>query len=208
MSDSVKDEVYGKVARFEQEPAIKYRTKTPEHELSGMLREHLGKVLERGLELDASIPASVRTELDKLAATEGEALTLLPEIAFLEVRGEGDQPNTYVTLLREVAHTNVAQLLREEERLLPKEDRLAVLKGFVGAYPSMMFSLARAELPGFVAMVRSLDGESTYAKLCDKYGVRRTNPQFWPLSDRMRAAFSELAPRHAGLFDFNRYEDP
>ena len=39
------------------------------------------------------------------------------------------------------------------------------------------------------------------------YGVRRTDERFWAHSDALHIAWRRSAPREAGLFDYNRFEN-
>jgi len=49
--------------------------------------------------------------------------------------------------------------------------------------------------------------EDDYSSLLDKYGVRRTSPEFWKLSDAFHAAYQRDAPVEYGLFDYSRLEN-
>ncbi|HEX5659365.1 MAG TPA: fatty acid cis/trans isomerase [Polyangiales bacterium] len=193
--DEVKDHVYGKFAFYDQQTGLTFQTATPEHELFEMFRQWVAPVLERKHELgeDALAPLSM---------LRGKQASLLAEISFVEVRKAGG--DAYFTLLRDSAHTNVAHLFEEEERRVVAEDQLTVLRGFVGAYPNTLYSVAEADVPAFVAAVTALDSDLAYTALRDRFGVRRTDPRFWDLSDRMHAAFPRLEPLESGLFDYNR----
>jgi hypothetical protein len=41
----------------------------------------------------------------------------------------------------------------------------------------------------------------------DRYGVRRTDRDFWRHSDVLHRAFQQRAPIEAGLFDYNRLQN-
>jgi hypothetical protein len=202
---AVKDQVYGKVARFEHETEIPFRTNKPELELFDMIAERLTPVRECKSALGLVPDADVRAQLSPLALTSGMPAALMPETSFLEVR-DGQRAPQYFTILRDSSHTNVAQLFNEDERRVPQEDQLTVLAGFVGAYPNALFSVERAELARFVEMLRGLNDHGSYERLHTRFGVSRTSPAFWPAIDRMHAAQRELAPLEAGLFDLNRLD--
>ncbi|HVZ33254.1 MAG TPA: fatty acid cis/trans isomerase, partial [Polyangiaceae bacterium] len=174
-SDEVKDMVYGQVARFDQETGITYRTKEPEHELFRMLEQRLAPVLVRRHDPERA-PDDAREALQPLAELVGKSASFMPETSFLEIQS-ADGALSYVSLLRDSAHTNVAHLLREHERRRPEEDRLTVAYGFVGAYPNALFSVEEAELPAFVAAVARLDGLRAYGALRERFGVQRSDPQ-------------------------------
>jgi hypothetical protein len=202
---AVKDEVYGKVANFAQESGIKYKTETPELELYQLLAARLTPVLDKHHELSELADDALKQPLQHLGTLGGLAASLMSETSYLEVCHD-DGSADYFTILRDSGHTNVAQLFNEDNRRLTAEDHLTVLRGFVGTYPNTLFSVARKELADFVAQTRALADEASYAALHARFGIGRTHPEFWPYSDRARAAFSRLAPREAGLLDFNRLE--
>lgn len=203
--DQTKDQVYGKLARFDQETGIAYRTAQPERELNELLADHLRPVLNFKYGLGEEKDEALRSELAKVALLGGKAATLLPETSFLEVRAN-DGSYKYFTVLRDSAHLNVAHLFHEEERRVTEEDQLTVLRGFVGAYPNALYSVAQADVPSFVGALTKLDSAGAYDSLRARFGVRRTDPRFWEVSDRLHAAHRELEPLEGGLFDYNRLD--
>ena len=112
-----------------------------------------------------------------------------------------------VSLIKNTAHTNVAELLREEKRLLPEEDTLLAINGVAGAYPNAIFTVDAEKLPDFVDAVSRLGSAGDLVKLTENFGVRRTNPDFWPISDAIHAAWRKLAPREAAVLDYSRLEN-
>jgi hypothetical protein len=136
----------------------------------------------------------------------GRALSHFPESAFLTVR-DGAGGSYHFTLLSNNAHSNVGALFGEEKRRLPDEDTLSVLNGFVGAYPNAFLAVNAADLPGFVNAVRGLGSEADYHALLTRFGIRRTDERFWAHSDALHAAYRQWAPKEAGLFDYNRFEN-
>ncbi len=201
----VKSEVYGKLARFDEATGIAYKTETPEHELFEHLKSHLRHVHSKSYELDPKLPEAVRDSLSKLGYVVGKAASTLSETSFLEVRG-GASP-LYFSILRDSAHANVAKLFDEEDRRRPTEDRLTVVRGFLGAYPNTFFRVAEVDLAVFVSMVEASLDEAGYDALCTRFCVRRSDPDFWQVSDRMTEASRAQSALEFGLFDFNRLEN-
>jgi hypothetical protein len=109
--------------------------------------------------------------------------------------------------MKDTGHSNVAYLFGEEERLLPAENRLTVARGFVGAYPNALWRVTWAELPEFVARVRSLRSDEDYRALVARFGVERTSPGFWPHMDALASAYASLAPVDAAVLDLARLEN-
>jgi hypothetical protein len=53
--------------------------------------------------------------------------------------------------------------------------------------------------------VAALDGEQAYDQLLERWGVHRTDPWFWRVSDKFHRMIDAGGPVHAGLLDYNRY---
>jgi hypothetical protein len=113
----------------------------------------------------------------------------------------------WFTLLRDTAHTNVSHVLREESALRPEEDGLTVVPGFLGDYPNAFYRVQRGDIPAFTAAVRNLQSEADYRAFAARFAVRRTSPAFWANSDAAHAAYRQLAPGEAAMFDYNRLEN-
>lgn len=202
----VKQQVYGKLASLDRETNVTYRTGTPERELYGYLQARIFSAAPSQHQLLPESDRSVDGALNQLLPLRGLPASLLPETSFLEVSGVGGDAR-YFTLLRESAHTNVAQLFGGQARRRPDEDGFTLLRGFVGAYPNALFRVEQRHLERFVDSVRALDGEPAYAVLRSRYGVRRTNPRFWEYGDRFQDAYRRLEPLDSGLLDYSRLED-
>ena len=61
--------------------------------------------------------------------------------------------------------------------------------------------------PDFVAAVARLTDEADLVKLTDRFGVRRTDRRFWPLSDALHAEWRRTAPREAAILDYSRLDN-
>jgi hypothetical protein len=127
-------------------------------------------------------------------------------MAILRIGAPSGAPH-YFTLLRNTAHANVTHLFREKDELLPAENSLTVVPGFIGAYPNAIYSLAASDLPVFEAAIRGLASESDYRAMADRFAIRRTAPAFWAASDALHDAYQASVPLEAGLFDYSRFEN-
>ena len=136
----------------------------------------------------------------------GASLAWLPEATVLRV-DDAPRPPRYFSLLRNTAHSNVSHLLKEKAELLPAENSLTVVPGFIGAYPNAIYRATRAQLPAFTRGVQGLASESDYRALASQFAIRRTSPDFWAASDALIDAYAQWAPLEAGLFDYNRLEN-
>ena len=142
-----------------------------------------------------------------LSNLQSSAFSLLPEVAFVEVvNTEGE--SEFFTIVNNDGYANNAQIFREAERRIPQEDYLTVVKGFLGTYPNIFFTLQQNEIVDFVEAIKLMRSEEDYSNLVTRYGVRRTNAEsFWPLSDRLNTYYQKNNPLEAGIFDLNRYEN-
>jgi hypothetical protein len=195
--------VYGKDARLDVESAVPYRGGEPQLELFELLRQRLRPVLDGRFDLAGVADAQLRAELQLLAAVKGASLSWLPEMSVLRIDAGGAAPRWF-TLLRNTAHANVAHIAREKSELLPDENTLTVVPGFIGAYPNAVYRSSVGDLPALRAALAGLASEADYRKLADRFAVRRTDPRFWAASDDLHEAYARWAPRESGLFDYSR----
>jgi hypothetical protein len=200
----VLDYVYGRDAYFNRPSGLTYRTSDPQRELYEMLSARVAPVAAKRYELSSVTDPALRRDLQALSSVRGASLAWLPEVVFLRIEPSTGSP-LYFSVLRNTAHKNVAHLFKEE--LLPAENTLTVVPGFLGAYPNAIFSVKAADLPALATAVGSMASENDYRKLADRYAIRRTNPRFWATSDELIDAYAAWAPVEAGIFDYSRLEN-
>ena len=205
-SSSVKEYVYGRKVHLDRETGIVYRTADPQRELYGMLRARLAPVLAPRFDLSTVADEALRRDLRALGDVRGASTVWLPEVAFVRV-DDPPRPPQWFTLLRDTAHSNVSHIFLENAELLPAENTLTLVPGFLGAYPNAIYRVRRAELPALAAAIRELASEDDYRKLADRFALRRTDPGFWAASDAMHDAYARSTPLEPGLFDYNRLEN-
>ncbi len=198
-SPEVKDYVLGRKAYIGGDSLVEYKTSDPKTEFFAQLERFLpGSAAPRYQPVDA--------HFDKLQGLTARSFSLMPEVSFLQVLEAGGGESVY-TIIRNSAYLNNTQLFGEERRRLPVEDYLTVVKGFVGSYPNIFFQVPAAELGNFVSAIKTMQNEVDYAQLVSSFGVRRTSPRFWELSDALHDYYLQHEPTEAGLFDLNRYEN-
>jgi len=195
-------EVYNE--RLNRRTDIQYHTPHPKSELIGMLQEHLSPVLRTSYEIEKIGNTHVRQQLERLSHLQGLAVSWLPQIAFLSIDGSDSH---VVTLIHNNGLSNVSHLFFENKRRLPEEDSLTVVRGFLGAYPNAFYHVAESKLEDFVSAVASLSREEDYHALLNRFGVTRSDPDFWKHSDAMHTAYHKESPIEAGLLDYNRLEN-
>jgi hypothetical protein len=192
---------------YAQETGIGFKTQDPLAELYGMMKAYAAPVSTQRYAIAGSgVSGAPLRSLTDLSRIRGRAISHLPEASFLTVRDAAGS-DYHFTLLSNSAHSNVAELLGDTKHRLPDEDDLTLVNGFIGAYPNAFFMVHAADLPGFIEAVKRLMSEADYQKLLARYGIRRTDERFWAHSDALQLAYRRWAPKEAGLFDYNRFEN-
>ncbi|WP_291995635.1 fatty acid cis/trans isomerase [Candidatus Accumulibacter sp. ACC003] len=205
-SQEVKNHVYGTLASFDVASGIRFRSKDPQGEFYGLLERRLARVVDHRYDLAQVSDPALRKDLAALGALRGAPLSWFPEMVFVRLE-DPPRPPRYFTLLRNTGHLSVSSLLRAGRELIPAENTMTVVPGFIGAYPSAIYRVQRSELPALAKAIGGLSAEADYRALADRFVIRRSNPAFWQASDELQDAHLQLAPISAGLLDYNRLEN-
>jgi hypothetical protein len=67
--------------------------------------------------------------------------------------------------------------------------------------------VSEAEIPELVAKIEGLRSETDYSALLDRFGIRRTDPRFWAVSDQVSADYRNAELISHGVLDYSRYEN-
>ncbi|MFL1504853.1 fatty acid cis/trans isomerase [Pseudomonas sp. S191] len=130
----------------------------------------------------------------------------LPEATMLRVETANGQ-RVFYSLLRNRAHSNVAFLLGEAYRYQPGLDTLTVYPGVLSSYPNFMFNIPAQQVPEFVAAMENAKDAKRFEKIVDRWGIRRSHPQFWQYFHDLSQYIRETTPVEEGVLDMNRYEN-
>lgn len=192
---------------FPKESGMRYRSKSPLDELYQILQQRMSEIRDSTLDFKASEWSAIALgALRQLSATHGTAASHMPENSLLAIT-QNDGRLHVVSLIRNSAHSNVAELFREATRRLPQEDTLLALDGVVGAYPNAIFAVDASELSFFSQAVAGLSSNEDLVRLTERFGIRRTDPRFWPLSDAIHADWRQRTPNEAAILDYSRLEN-
>lgn len=188
-----------------REIGIVYKTNNPKLELFNMLKNRLKPVLPIGQTLASVNNPQLLAQLQRLQQLKGQSVVLLPPVAFLQI--QSNSGSQWVSLIHNDNYSNLSSALRQQKNRLPEGDTLTIVPGFIGDYPNAFYTVKEPELHIFVDIVSTLKTESDYAAFLDSYGIRRTDPRFWPYSDTLHRAFLDIDKISYGSFDFNRLEN-
>lgn len=185
-----------------------YQSDNLKTELFDKFIKHLGpKVLpEKELipALSAEDPLSLK--LAALGSVKGQSLRYLPEMSLIRLNRDNGE-KTVLTLLVNRYHKNVSSLFMEEDRWVPERFYVTLYSGILGSHPNMFYDIQETELEQFVSKLSSLQGSEDYAALLDRWGVRRTQPDFWKFVDWLHQWYRTNQSLQAGIIDLNRFEN-
>ncbi|MCE0464498.1 fatty acid cis/trans isomerase [Pseudomonas uvaldensis] len=130
----------------------------------------------------------------------------LPEATLLRIETAGGRREVY-SLLRNRAHSNVAFLLGEAMRYQPGLDTLTVSPGVLSSYPNFMFNIPAGQVPAFVDAMEKAEDSQAFERIVERWGIRRSHPQFWQYFHDLSRYIQETEPLEAGVLDMNRYQN-
>ncbi|MBU0729802.1 MAG: fatty acid cis/trans isomerase, partial [Proteobacteria bacterium] len=148
-------------------------------------------------------------KISHLAGTFVRAMPDKGDVAFVRFVRENREDLVYTVILNRY-HENVAFIKGEDLRLDEAKNTIHVVKGFVGSYPNAFFKVNFEEAPEFFKMFRAAhDTPESFLHFFEKFGIKRSAPDFWEMSDFFNDRFMKDRPLEAGYFDLNRYiNDP
>jgi len=195
-------------AYFPRETGMRYRSADTLGELYAAVRGRVAPVRAPMLDWkgDLGLSAAEIAQLKRLSAIRGIPAAQMPELSILLLQRPNGKVSA-VSLVRNSAHSNVAQIFDEDARRLPAEDTLLAIDGVAGAYPNALFAVDPEKLPDFVAAVGSLANVDDLTRLTDRFGVPRSDRRFWPLSDALHAEWRRRSPGEAAVLDYSRLEN-
>jgi hypothetical protein len=190
---------------FEQDNSMQYQTDNEFSELLNTLKSRQEDSLpkEKQVKLQLSLTT---TPLSALNHLPNAAIQQLAQTSFILFEDENNIEHGY-TLLRHNERKNISTLLFEEDTRIPELDSAEVFSGFIGSYPQTIFHVRYAQQDDFIKQIHSITDESSYAQFLDKFAIRRTNPLFWQVSDKIHALHKDIDSIEYGLFDYNRLEN-
>ena len=148
--------------------------------------------------------------MNEIAELQGANLHAFADVAFVRIATGNPEKDFAYTLIRNKAYKNVTSFLadeRERDRSDIERDSMTVVKWLEGSYPNFFFSVALSEIEDFTKHCATIRDHKDYEKFVDKYGVRRTSPEFWELADWFQDEYARNKPVLSGLFDLNRFQN-
>ncbi len=206
-SQTIKNYIFDDYINADIDSNVAYQTQDHQFELYEKLRSKLSNVLDLGYDLEqAKLSPSKINALEKLHALRGNGLRYLPNVMTVLVTGDG-VPMEVLSVIHNKAHANISSLLNENAYLRPKEDSITLVKGVLGDYPNVLMKVEMSELTDWAETIQALQNSQDYTELLNRFGVRRTDPDFWFVSDSIANLNTLNRPRESGILDYNRLEN-
>lgn len=158
------------------------------------------------IDLDLQSAEQALSRLTSRPAAGLKVIDQLPEATLLRVETASGQRVVY-SLLRNRAHSNVAFLLGESLRYQPELDTVTIFPGVLSSYPNFMFNIPAAQVPEFVDAMENAKDAERFEKIVERWGIRRSHPQFWQYFHDLSRYIHETDPVEEGVLDMNRYEN-
>ncbi len=199
-----KDAFFGDKGIVNQPSSIAFKTSDPKREFLTSMRNRIHGADAKPYNYHPGASATMVSAFDELQSNVGAHNNFMPHVSFVNVIGPGrDQVYSFI---RNTGYSNIAQLFRESERIIPSESSLTVVRGFIGAYPNYFFQVAESQITLFADDIAAIKSKADYEALVEHYGVHRNAPWFWRVSDKFHKMQREQDPMNAGLMDYNRYQ--
>lgn len=195
------------VKKFEQPTSIEYKTQNTQAELYQLLKQRLQPVLGDRYEIkNTGLAPHYEAVLRQIDNIKGKGLLSLPQLVTVLITTDSGQEQVF-TLIHNNSHTNISSLFDEESNRDPENDDLTFVKGVVGSYPSAFLQMQEQDITDFYQRLSSMQNNQDYVAILDKYGVRRSDPNFWAFSDKISQWYKNDQPIESGLLDYNRFEN-
>jgi hypothetical protein len=204
---------------------IKYSTDDPKREFYEKLLEYLGPRVNANDPINRPKPGDDADRITKAlisivaASREQEPTwrkfkTFLPEAAFLRIDRSGQEPAIY-TMTHNSDYANKAFITMQLQDEIPGNAKVAILEGAYTAYPNFMFRINEDEIEKFASSLIEADTQKKFTAIVERWGIRRSSPDFWPVLNSVTAYVKRTNPSgapqraggRAGTFDINRYKN-
>ena len=129
---------------------------------------------------------------------------LLPELTLLRIDREIGRPLFY-SIARNRYRKNVAFVLAQLQELVPQKDTVSIYPEILGNYLNLTFRVSEHEIDEFANALLKVKTPGQFEKVIDKWGIRRTHPEFWEVIASFLGHMKRVTPIQAGVLDVNRY---
>jgi hypothetical protein len=126
------------------------------------------------------------------------------DVLYIRIRNT-PQGNRFVSMVINRWHNSVNTIFKESSQLDPSKDTIDFFADSIASYPNYFIDVDFSQLPDLFDMLQNYDGSEPYKAKLNKYGINRTNENFWEVFDAFQENFNKSEPIESGLYDLNRY---
>ena len=212
----------GKGSLLSKEFVTGYQTDNPQLELYQQLEQYLGPLSGDGDYINRCTEDKCKPNVNKnilradkamqhAAKMDGLFVKFLPDVAFIRVKtgGKSEDDLSY-TMISNKAYRSVTSMFEGEslgDRRDYKNDTQTVVRWLEGAYPDFFYVVELDAIELFVEEYNAIENRQQYETFVARYGVRRTNEDFWQHADWFNQQYAREEPMMSGIFDLNRYQN-
>ena len=197
-----------------------YSTDDPQRELYRAIENYLGKLAGDGDYINRCADQGCVKPTDEknlradramreAAKMDGRIVQFLPDLVFVRVLMGGDEEDDRAySMISNKAYKSVSSMLQTEQAGVSRDfefDTQTVLPWLEGAYPSFFYVVELEEIEAFVEQYNAISDRQEYEQFVMRFGIRRTNEDFWKHADWFNDYYRRDQPLTSGIFDLNRY---
>ncbi|MGD8933909.1 MAG: fatty acid cis/trans isomerase, partial [Gammaproteobacteria bacterium] len=212
----------GEVGWLNREFVTGYQTDNPQLELYQHLQAWLGPLSGDGDYINRCTsdeciseknPDILRIDkaMQQAAMMDGAFVQFLPDVAFIRVKMGGKPENDLAyTMISNKAYKSVSSLFEGEklgDRRDYAHDTQTVVRWLEGVYPNFFYVVELDDIEDFVREYNDIQNREQYEMFVARYGLRRTNDEFWHHADWFNDYYARQEPLLSGIYDLNRYQN-
>jgi hypothetical protein len=122
-------------------------------------------------------------------------------VRFRDFEGE----DHFISIVINRWHDNVNSMFGEKNFLDSSKDTMDFIDGGVGSYPNYFLVVDAEDAADFFDMMANFDASPEYVAKIRKFGINRSESDFWNAYDWFQRALDRADPLLAGRYDLNRY---
>jgi hypothetical protein len=196
---------------------IKYTTDDPKREFLEKVLDYLGTRVnaddpinrpQPGDDADRVVTAlrSIVEASKQQKPTWRRFKTMVPQSVFLVIERSDQEPAIY-TMIHERDYATKGFISMALQEDIPSKAKVMILEGAYTAYPNFVFRIDEDEIEQFASTLIDADTQEKFTAVVERWGIRRSSPDFWPVLNSVTAYVKRTNPRKAGTFDVNRYKN-
>ncbi|NOY17563.1 MAG: hypothetical protein GXP23_11700, partial [Gammaproteobacteria bacterium] len=151
------------------------------------------------------------TAMKKATQMDGTIVQFLPDLAFVRVQmGEEPASDRAYTMIYNKSYKSVSSMLQTEDIAEGRDyqfDTQTILPWLEGSYPNFFYVVKLDDIEGFIEQYNTINTLNEYESFVARYGIRRTNEDFWLHADWFNQQHLREQPVKAGIFDLSRYQN-